>query len=180
MEYILKVSSKEELRGKLVFVDEYLGANSDSFISEVMEAFPSHRVVSYYKLPAEYRTENAVSFLDSEYQKDGFTQDSDILIIDGWRNRSNAVERGELVLQDSEDRECMRVPVKNKTVFLISRSIQQANYSDLYKGFMLVSMHPLKISTEHTHRLQITVRETRKEVALLYHHKAPRKYTLCA
>lgn len=178
MEYILKICSREQLAGKISLIEEYIGADADSFIEEILEAFPAHQVISYYKLAAEYATKNTISLLGADPHIE-IDPSAEALVIDGWSNRENCLLKDRIVLVDRNNTKTLEIPFENRSIFIIDRSVTKSDYRTVYKAFVLLRMQPLKICTLNTHSLSITIREKSKEIELLYNYTEPKKYTIC-
>ncbi|KAI5190204.1 hypothetical protein NEMIN01_0903 [Nematocida minor] len=178
MEYVLKVSSKQELLGKVVFVDEHLGARADPFMLEIFREFPQHQLISYHRMLSEYSTKKGISLLETNAASIEVEPETEVLIIDGWKHRSNTISKNEVTIVDQKNKEIGQIERKNKIIFIINRSITQTDYREIYKAYVLVRLQPLAISTMHTHSTAITIREKDIEVRLLHHHTSPHKYTV--
>ncbi|KAI5134564.1 hypothetical protein NEAUS05_0966 [Nematocida ausubeli] len=179
MEYVLKVRNKQELEGKVILVNEYLGADVDGFISEVLEEYPSHMLISYHKLSSEYKTADVISFLDKTPKEfsEAYKPRS-ALIIDGWSHRNNILAEDEIHIMDINNTRVSTIKYADQTVFILNRSVTKPYYRDVYRSYALISLRPLAIATHHTHSLTISMRSISIEMCLLYSYRYPSKYTL--
>ncbi|EIJ88556.1 hypothetical protein NEPAR06_0980 [Nematocida parisii] len=179
MDYLLKVRNKQELQGKVILVDEYLGADVAGFISEIYDAYPNHKVISYHSLSSEYKANSVISLLDKkreeitvEYKK------YDAIIIDGWSHRNNKIYNNTIELMNENNEHFTRIEPDSQVVFIINRSTSKPNYKDIYRCYGVVCLMPLAIVTQHTHSLTITIRSMSIEVHLLYNYLHQREYRL--
>ncbi|OAG31823.1 hypothetical protein NEDG_00298 [Nematocida displodere] len=155
MNYLLATTTPDELRGRMVLVNEYLGASADALLSEFLSHYKKHALISYYKRAEEYPTATAVSLLSEGLEKEveeALANPGDLLIIDGWNLQSRDLP-----------------PPAQATVLLINRSVTKPEYASMYQAFAVISLKQLKTQAlRFTGSACIQIREKSVEVELLF------------